>query len=142
MEALGKLTEQHLAYPVLHYFHAPTKRSAFALRVASPDEALRYLRYGVRDCGAQQLEPLQKSLTALLDALHAGFLDARDEPPAQSLTLLKAHGVALQDEATFERAVHEDAVRRALLYSFVRRTGWEWKDVHDVHVGEEVKGSQ
>ena len=142
MTSLGKLTEQHLAYPVLHYFHAPTKLSAFGLRVAALDEALHYLRYGVKGCeaAAQRLEPLERTLTVLLTALQVAFISAQEAPLPQTLNPLKAHGVAVKDEEAFAHALQGHTERRKLLYSLVRKTGWTWEDLSEAQPNAEAVG--
>jgi Ion channel len=56
--SLGRLAEQHLAYPVLEYFHTSDRQKASAPAIANLDEALTTICYGVprtasaRPCGA------------------------------------------------------------------------------------------
>ena len=131
--ALGKLAQQHLAFPVLHYFHAAERSTALPLQVAVLDEALAYLLYGVKSSGAaaSRLKPLRRSIGSLLDTLSEGFIGADGEVPALSpLNLLEEEGLEVEAQ-DYDRALQEDTTRRQLLHSYVVKDGWQWQDIFD-----------
>ena len=129
--SIGSLAQLHLAFPVLHYFHATDRRTALPLRIAALDEALSYLQHGLPACeGAEALEPLRETITGLLESLEEMFYGANDEaPPTPSLEPLQEAGFNTALEP-YRRAVTNDRERRRHLMGFVRRDGWEWEDIY------------
>ncbi len=132
-DALGRVGQQHLAFPVLHYFHSGDRRTALPLRVAALDEALSYLLYGLERCQstARSLQPLRESVGSLLETLDNSFLGAHDEdaPPPTPLKPLDEGGLETKPPADYRRALQEKTERRQLLHSYVVKDGWEWPDV-------------
>ncbi len=131
-DALGRVAQQHLAFPVLHYFHSAERRTALPLRVAALDEALGALFYGL-ECRptAHRLRPLRESVGSLLDTLDNSYLGAHDEdtPPPTPLDPLREGGLETQPPEDYRRALREKTARRKLLHSYVVKDGWLWDDV-------------
>jgi hypothetical protein len=131
---LHTVTEQHLAYPVLHYFHSEQLRTAAAVRIASLYELTLILAEGV----VRPLRPTPMTLGPVRDAL-AGFAHvieaefveaAATAPPPPALAPIRDYGVPTVSEAEFAEAVHEvDKIRRFLL-GLVEGDGWSWRDVN------------
>ena len=86
---LTTFAEQHLVYPVLHYFHSKDLDKAGTLAVAKLDEVLTILEHGVKL--ENPLDPLtfhslRGAITTYLDNLQTSYIDPADEvPPAPSL---------------------------------------------------------
>lgn len=105
--AILKVAEQHLAYPVLSYFHSPEPRLALPLRLACLYEALLILQV---DASSQA--PATRTDAAVLAAIeiYGARLDASNPPsdgaggPAGSRT-------------------------RRRLRAMVELDGWRWRDV-------------
>lgn len=131
-EALGKVAQQHLAFPILHYFHSGERRTALPLHVAALDGALDFLFYGLESCWstARQLQPLHESIGSLLETLQNGFIGSHeDTPPPTPLEPLKGGGLETKPQADYRRALEEKTERRKLLHSYVVMDGWEWQDI-------------
>lgn len=132
MSALSGLAQQHLAFPVLHYFHASESRSALALRVAALDEALFLLCHGLEGCrdAALRVAPLRNVIEELLLSLQEVFHDPeREAPPPRSLSALERAGLPVTSASGFAAALEQSEQRRRSLLGFVRRDGWEWTDI-------------
>src|ERR1041385_4724477 len=71
---LHTFTEQHLAYPVLHYFHSERERTAASLRVAALDELVLLIAEGA----APEVR-MPPTIIATLRAALEGFADALTE---------------------------------------------------------------
>lgn len=127
---LATLGQQHLTYPVLHYFHSVDRPKAIASSVAALDEALTILKYGMPEqCGLDRpMFPLVRQVvTEFLETLDTAFIEESGEvPPPPSLDRLREEGVPLLNEEDFREAVHELAGRRRLLLGLVRNDGWTW----------------
>lgn len=46
---LSRLSKQHKAYPILHYYHSKQERNASAVAVAIFDESLTIIRFGISE---------------------------------------------------------------------------------------------
>lgn len=132
-QGIGTLAQQHLAFPIVHYFHASRTSTVFSLRLAALDETLTILRHGLvdeREETARQLEPLRAAIDELLVSLQGDFLTASDEaPPPPSLEPLRAAGLPVRDEAAFAEALRAEAGRRRKLLALVRQDGWRWAQI-------------
>lgn len=132
--SISKVSQQHLAYPILYYFHSPQRIAALGANIAALDEALGLLTHGLRDVceeDALALRPLQRILSDYLSTLQHAFIEPADEPPpTPSLEPLRDAGLLTSDEA-FEEALQRARLRRRLLKALVTQDGWEWRDVYD-----------
>ncbi|SFK85293.1 potassium channel family protein [Streptomyces pini] len=128
-EPLLRLGEQHLAYPVVHYFHSPRRSKAPARALAALDDALLLLRAGVAPGSRPDpaaTEPLWSALDQVLDTLHGQFFTrAEQERPAPALSVLREAGVPVVDEEEYAARVREHTGRRRALQGFLRSDGWD-----------------
>lgn len=134
MSLIGTSAQQHLAYPVLHYFHSASPRTALALRITALDEAMSYLSYGVVSGkqSAKQLHPLREEVAEFLRSLDAVLFDpANRVPPLPPLSPLRSGGLQTAEEEEFRHAMKELGTRRALLLALVERDGWNWQQVYE-----------
>lgn len=130
--SLNKVAEQHLALPVLHYFHSTDVRTALPLRVAALDEAMSYLLYGLESCRetAADVRPVRAATMNLLDTLQEGFIEASEQAPSPSpLSRLDGMNFKLRARKQYLTALERESVRRRLLRGYVAKDGWQWEDV-------------
>jgi hypothetical protein len=129
-----KLGQQHLAYPVLHYYHSREHYSAIAPNIATLDEALTVLEYGVEP--VQQLDtlethPLRMAITHFLNTLETAFITPdSDTPPLPDLMHAREQGIQIVSAEVFQQRIAHLTRRRQLLLALVKRDGWAWDDVH------------
>ena len=131
---LHTVTEQHLAYPVLHYFHSEQLRTAAVVRIPSLFELILILRHGVVPAlrpTPMTLAPVRDALTGFAHVIEKEFVESSaTAPPPPSLAPIREYGVPAVDDAEFAKAVREaDEVRRFLL-GLVEGDGWSWDDVN------------
>ncbi len=126
-------TQRHAAYPILHYFHSSTRRTATGPTLAALDEALLLLTAAVRPetrPAQSETKPLQIALAGLLRTLQRRYIPKSDEPPpAPELGPLRACGIPVVDEDEYQEAVEKHSARRRLLRALVENDGWTWDDV-------------
>ena len=128
---LGALIEtsrqQHLTYPVLHYFHSRSPDSAAAPNLTNLTHALHLLRHGVapdvRPAPAV-LVPLERTLDAFLSTLRRAHLDPHQPLPLPGLAPLTAAGIPTVAPAVYAAADEATCRRRALLAGFLIDDGW------------------
>lgn len=129
--ALAGLAERHLAYPMLHQFHAADPRSAIAPNIARLDEALTLARHGLRDGHGVQ-EATIAQVHEVVDAYLAtlSVADAPRRPPGPpALAPLADAGLPTAGTGAVQAGAAEIAERRGRLRAAVVETGWSWADV-------------
>jgi len=130
---LALLGENHLTYPVLHYFHGAHRIRSAAASVAALDEALTILECGLQQGCSLDLPSLgaaREAITSYLDTLSpALILPAFDIPPSPSLENLRGMGVPVVSDSLFAAALAMVSERRRLLLALVLNEGWDWSAV-------------
>ncbi|MDP9444358.1 MAG: potassium channel family protein [Actinomycetota bacterium] len=133
--ALLTTVERHPTYPVLHYFHTTSPRTAFPARVAALDEAVTVLLCAVHPDARPALGallPIRRAVDDLLaTAGRAGRPDREDVPPVPDLSPLAQAGIPLLDREHVSEAYDRSAPRRRRLHEFVAQDGWPWSAVVD-----------
>src|SRR3954452_15317028 len=134
-ELLHTVTEQHLAYPVLRYFHSEKRRTASTVRLAGLYEITLILESGVAPhlrLGRISIYPLRDALAGYCEALSGMFVKAAPAaPPPASLQPVRDLGVETVDDAAFAAAAAEEHalhIRRFFL-GLLHEDGWSWDDV-------------
>ncbi|WBB47776.1 ion channel [Verrucosispora sp. WMMA2044] len=130
---LVRLGEQHLAFPVLHFFHAESSGKSASAAVTVLDGALLLMRAGVDprhrpDIGA--VEPLSCALEQLVRILDGSFIVATDEPvDAPSLEGLARAGIPTNHEQLYAEAVEHTRTHRRQLRGWCVSDGWDDVDL-------------
>ena len=129
---VATLAEQHLAYPVLHYFHTGSRDTATSLAVAHLDEAMLLLREGV-DVDARPDDsataPVRELVDRYLTTVRRSVVVHRSEaPPPPSLAPLAAAGVPVVEASRFAEVVEGEDDRRTELLQLVTNDGWRWPE--------------
>lgn len=124
-------TEQHLAYPVLHYFHSEHPRTSATLRIASLHETLMLLADGVREdvrLPPLATEQLRGAIRGFAEVIRSQYVDPERQPPAApSLDILRAPGVpTVPEDDFFDSVANESRIRRFLL-GLIHDDGWTWE---------------
>lgn len=131
MTAMVQLyTEQHLAYPVLHFFHSENERTSSALRLASLEELIFLLCHAVAEEARLPplvVLPLESAMKGLSDVVTNEFIEpAIEAPPAIHLQLVRDLGIPTVDEKTYAASVAAAAYRRRVFAGLVRDDGSDW----------------
>jgi hypothetical protein len=127
------LAQRHLAYPVLHYFHATERHNASAPAIAALDEALGLLEHGVPAAVRPErlsLLTLRRAVWDYLETLDSTFLEpAPEPPPITSLQPLRDDGIPALDDEVYTAGLEVTDRRRRLLAALVVDDGYRWDDV-------------
>lgn len=122
-------TQQHLAYPVLRYFHSRQPSTSAPRSVAALDDALVLLTAGVSSDaapGRDVLGPLQGALEHYTDTVHSIAGGYPGEPPSPALAPLEDAGMPIVHADEYHSAARAHAGRREELHRIVRSDGWPW----------------
>lgn len=124
-------TQQHLAYPVLHAFHATVPTASAPRAVAVLDDVYVVLAHGldasVRPTPAV-LEPLRAALADYASTVQSMGMAGPTDPPSPSLAGLRAAGVPVVEDGAFATALSQHAQRRRQVHQLVRGDAWSWPD--------------
>ena len=127
------LSEQHLAYPVLHYFHTKERSRCLPLSLAALDEAMTLLQYAIPPENRPDpaaLNTARRACAAFIKTLKSDYIVPADsEPPLIPLQLLRDRGIPTVSDRDFWQATSYINKRRRLLFSLVRNDGWSWDAV-------------
>ena len=128
--AIVELSEQYLAYPVLHYFHTSERSRSLALSMAALDEAMSLLQYAVlpeHRPDAASLNTVRRASSAFLRTLRSDYIEPdKCEPKLMTLGLLRTEFIPVVSDREFQRATKHINRRRRLLLALVKNDGWNW----------------
>ena len=127
------LSEQHLAYPVLHYFHTKDRSRSLSLSLAALDEAMTLLQYAIpveHRLDRAALIPARRACSAFLKNLKSDYIEPENyEPNLIPLKLLEEQGIPTVGDRSFKQETKHISKRRKLLLALVRNDGWSWDAV-------------
>jgi hypothetical protein len=129
LTAMVQLSAQrHLTYPVLHYFHSPTERTAPAVSYVVLDEAITLLRWGVAPEARPDpaaVVPLGEAVGLFLETIRSTFVADFGGPlNPPDLDVLREAGIPVVDDDEFAVALDRQKDRRRLLTGLLRDDGW------------------
>jgi hypothetical protein len=128
------LAQQHLAFPLLHFFRSSTRGSAIAPALAMLDEALLILTCGLPEGGGPNrmtCKPLRYAIRQFLGTVQDGALQGIDAPDPPDLQPLRDAGLETVDDESFRALVKEDDEHRRLMHALVHIDGWRWTELWD-----------
>ena len=124
------LTQQHKAYPILHYYHSQDKEQSSAVALALFDEVLTVYEFGVKDENKPNQVWIQEgrsSVTDYLDTLHTVFFKpAPSSPPPLDIKPLREEGLPVKPPQEFNIALSNLVTRREQLLGLVEQDAWDW----------------
>lgn len=126
---LLQTTQQHLAYPVLHYFHSTDVTSSAPRAAAALDDALVLLSCGVAADvapGDDVLGPLRHTLQRYTSTVHATGGRGAGTPPLPDLQPLRDAGMPVRDLDEYEAAAQQHQDRRTDLHEIVASDAVIW----------------
>lgn len=128
---LIKHSERHLAYPILHYFHANNKLHALPLNLAALDEAMIIQKIYKIDNSENSFhwKVLANTLNNFYERLDSVFIiEVNDIPPFDYKDKLEKYSSNIApQEVQLELQKFEQ--RRKKVLGYVRKDGWSWNDV-------------
>ena len=123
-------TQNHHAYPVLHYFHTERKKDAFVLNLANLDEVLTLIELVPEDQrpAKQTLLPLQNAISHYLSTVQDIYVRPTEQapPPPDQQSISE---IIPLDTSSWERHYRHWEKRRRMLLGLIKNDGWEWEDL-------------
>lgn len=131
-EQLGSLTAQHIAYPVLHYYHAANNESSMPTAVVTLDEALSIIKFGVpgdRQPNQLLLTEARSSVQNYLETLNKSFYKpSKNVPPLPDFTYLSNAGIPFIPSENYKESYEVLRVRRSKLLGVIEADARPWPE--------------
>lgn len=130
---VARIGEQHLAYPILHVFHATDPSTSAPLALAELDDAVALLTAGVHPDHRPEpsaTRPLRYSLDRFLTTASATAVTLAGRAPDLDPEVLQHAGIPTVDRPTWQESL--DDRRREDLAELVAGAGWDWAAVRAV----------
>nr|WP_299245164.1 potassium channel family protein [uncultured Halomonas sp.] len=130
--SITTLGQQHLAYPILHYYHSRHSMSALPVALTRLYQALIIIEYACPRLDPStrlQISTTLDSINQFLDTLHTAFIYPAEHEP--SLPDLAPYAELPCFDKTAEQ-IHDhlsSLSRQKLLLCYNCRDGWDWEDV-------------
>lgn len=134
IEPIDTMTQQHLAYPILHNFHSHRPTESLPITIALLDEALSLilLYVPVDKCpDPEVIYPLRSAISRYLSTLNGAFIYPAKSPPPRlkgsdpffkELPVRQPNNQSQMEEKELE-------YRRRLLKGMLDNDGWYWDDM-------------
>lgn len=135
-ELLIQHSENHKAYPIVHYFHNSELKKAIILNLAMLDEAISMLMHVVEKDArpdTKDLSLLHGALDFYLDVLKQDQKIRTDKMPAPpDWSILRHEGIPL-DPSCLENFNTNEKLnsRRRVLAHLLEEDGWDWDVVYE-----------
>lgn len=137
---IALLSQRHLAYPVVAYFHSSARHTALAPSLVVLDETLTILDLvdGEVGLGPTTVDPCRAAMGTFLRAAEGMGIRARgaSELPRPSLGPLRDAGIPLPPAEDIDEAYEAARDRRSRLAAYLTHDGGDPRELHD-HVHED-----
>jgi len=130
---INTITEQHVAYPILHYYHAGDNNKASAIAIVILDEALTIFEFGIQKPFRPPrsiLHSVREGVESYLDVVESAYVKPPDQPPPPpNLSPLREAGIPVVEDKEFIEVVNKLAEHRKLLLRLIIDDARDWPQV-------------
>ena len=131
-EQLSSLTSQHIAYPVLHYYHSANNETSMPTAIVVFDEALSIMKFAVHhehQPNQLLLKEARSSVRHYLDTLNESFYKPSETlPTVPDFRYLQEAGIALVSEKEYSIAYEDLQERRKELLGGIEADARPWPE--------------
>lgn len=127
-DAVSRAAQQHLALPLLQFFHSPDASASTSLNLARFNEVLDLLEHGLQRSLAPTVSAGRQAVDGFLATLRLGD-PSPEAPPLPPLDPLREVADDVVDDDAFATAMAAEEPRRERLHAFLAQDGWTWDDV-------------
>lgn len=129
---ISQLTEQHHAYPLLHFYHSSNPKESASVAIAILDETLTILKSGLAEENKTNfllIQSTKSSITTYLESLTEAFVNPSDvAPPIPDIDPLVKKDVPLISARDFEELFSKQEDRRKKLMGAIQVDHHTWLD--------------
>ena len=129
-QQLATLTQQHMAFPILHYYHTTKTQNSQGTAIAILYDALLLLKIGV-EAGKRPTEAYlygtHETIKSFLESIKSALIEkAQEVPPDPSLISLNRKGVPTVSEQEFLLELEKESDQRRLALGLLKKNAREW----------------
>ncbi len=131
-QSITALGQQHLAYPILHYYHSEARSKALSLAIAKLYQAISVIYFASTklDCASrEQLLITRIIIEQFLDTLGSAFISPSQHIPAIPLLHGYADLPGIQKSSTEIQNYLASLPYQKILLAYVHKDGWDWADL-------------
>lgn len=131
-QSISTLGQQHLAYPILHYYHSETSSKALSLAIARLYQAIAlacFVSPTLDTTTREQLLISQRAIEQFLDTLGGTFIQPSHSIPHIPELNGYAELSGFDKSSTEMRDYLASLPCQKILVAYVYKDGWDWKDV-------------
>lgn len=129
---ITELTQQHQAFPLLHFYHSRKAEESSAVSIALLDNALSVLHCGVNDTSvynATLVREARSSIKTYLDTMDRALINESDrEPSSLSLDDYRGTSIPLVSQMEFDNRLTDYHYRRRQLLGLVEADNHKWPE--------------
>lgn len=127
---LAVLNEQHLSFPILHYYHAARMEKSMDMAIPILDDAITIIKLGMEEKNLPPetiISSLRQAIESFLTTVQSAFIThAKEVPPPPNLSIIKKGGVPVISEEEFYKKLENEQERRKLILGLVNNGSWRW----------------
>lgn len=128
--SISLLTQQHQAYPLLHYYHSKTPEEASTVGVAILDDLLTMLCFGLEDKDSVNtilVYESRSSIETYLETLTSAFVHPSEEEPVRpDIRKLGETSIPFVEQDEFTKQLDKLTMRRKKLLGAVKSDNHDW----------------
>jgi hypothetical protein len=131
-QSLAGLGERYLAYPIVHYFHSTSRRTAIGPAVATLDAILVLNRHALADeirLEPSVTDPLERCLWWFLEVAAPDDVEPVGEPSWPDLATLRRAGVPLTGDDPLPPLTGDLRDRQERILGYLAHDGWAVEEV-------------
>ncbi|MBW3658217.1 MAG: hypothetical protein KY457_06235, partial [Actinobacteria bacterium] len=125
---INRLAQNHLAYPILHYFHSGERFTALGPSIVVLDETLTFAVEAMDESATldpSSVRPCRAAVDGFLRTLTRVAIVSADEPvPPPAFDEYRDKDLPLRDREEIQRRYEDLKDRRCLLAGFLEHDGW------------------
>lgn len=137
-QSISTLGQQHLAYPILHYYHSETSSKALSLAIARLYQAIAIACFASASLDPtlrEQLLITRKAIEQFLDTLGSAFIHPSQHIPDIPAFKGYADLPGVETSNTEIQDYLASLPYQKILLAYVHKDGWQWQDVWQTENG-------
>lgn len=131
-QSISTLGQQHLAYPILHYYHSEISSKALSLAIAKLYQAIAIACFAssrLDTTSREQLLITRKAIEQFLDTLGSIFIHPSRQIPDIPVLNEYAELPGFEKSNAEIRDYLASLPYQKILVAYVHKDGWQWQDV-------------
>ncbi len=134
-KSILKVAQNHLAYPVINYFHSVKTYESISIYLAVLDETISILSVVIpktkRDENFYRLDSTKEAITFFLSTLKSAHISpSDDEPEHPDTSYFEVNEIPkLEDDEEIKNQFMHLVERRKLLLAYIQNDGWTWREL-------------